>query len=112
MKSKLEIYLDKEFDKLEIRLHIYHFIEDVLPFNGITVVTETENITWKVIFNFIRACNQYDTYKRNRATELIKNFKMDYEIYGVAICNKRDTFNRQRGRVISKGRLLKHIKEK
>jgi hypothetical protein len=32
-------------------------------------------------------------------------------IYGVTICDRRDTFNRQRGRIIAKGRLLKHLKE-
>ncbi len=44
------------------------------------------------------------------ATRFIQGLKGTH-IYGVAICDKRDQFNRQRGRIIAKGRLLSHLQD-
>lgn len=116
MKSKLEAYLDKEFEMLKIKPHIYHFIDDIEPFNAITIAdskSKTEILTWKDMNEIIVSNAHLDNeiYEHDKATRLFLYLKQS-GIYGVAICNKRDTFNRQRGRIISKGRLLKHIKEK
>jgi hypothetical protein len=46
----------------------------------------------------------------NQASYLLRNLAHNRHIYGVAICDRRDQFNRQRGRIIAKGRLLKHLK--
>ena len=112
MKSKLEEDLDKEFEKLGMKLRVYHYTEPYLSFNAITVVTNDKNTDWISIAEDIQKSLKQITEKEfNHSTELLNEMvKRDY--YGIAICNKRDTFSRQRGRVISKGRLLKHIKEK
>ena len=112
MKSKDEIEVDNEFDKLGIKPRVYHFTKPIFTFNAITIVTNDKNKSWKSIAEDIRkSLEDISRYEFNQSTEfLIEMAIRDY--YGIAICNKRDTFNRQRGRTIAKGRLLKHIKKK
>ena len=112
MKSKLEEDLDKEFEKLNMKLRVYHYTEPYLSFNAITIVTNDNNTDWISIAEDIqKSLKQIREKEFNHSTELLHEMATkDY--YGVAICNKRDTFNRQRGRIIAKGRLLKILKEK
>ena len=134
MKSKPEIKLDEEFERLGIKPRIYHFTERVVSFNAITIVTQFD-ITWDRMWELVKEsvlgkrkqysektigeeeekptlhkADQSDTTSIfNRATRLLQNLAA-ISFYGVAICDKRDQFNRQRGRIIAKGRLLKHLK--
>jgi len=55
------------------------------------------------------AISQSSTAQYNKTTRLKK--LLQEECGGVAICDMRDGFNRERGRIIAKGRLLKHLKE-
>ena len=113
MKSKLEIDLDKEFYKVGIKLRIFHYTEDVRPFRAITMINinrelwEDTRRTLDILFHRERI----DAFVLYPAARLLRALRL-MNIYGVSICDKQDQFNRQRGRIIAKGRLLKHIKEK
>ena len=110
MKSKIEERLDREFAKFDMRPRVFHY-KDVVPFNTITVVT---NIGWKWndIAVFIRECSKSAfKHKHNHATYMLQELEKQ-DIVGIAICDHRDQFNRKLGRIIAKGRLLKHLKNK
>ncbi|MEA1997701.1 MAG: hypothetical protein U9N61_00035 [Euryarchaeota archaeon] len=110
MKKKDEQMADLGLKELGVKPHIYHFETKIFPFAGITIAENmfswcTMRITIDSIIN-----DALPAYPRGKATRL----RMELErrsTYGVAICDKRDQFNRQRGRTIAKGRLLKHLKQ-
>jgi len=113
MKTKIEKKLDAEFDKLGVKVWILHFTEDVAPFNGITIVDDCETSSWRnmrKILDIVFKSEYIWVGDCCLASRIIQGLRA-YHIYGVAICNKRDQFNRELGRVISRGKLLKHIKE-
>jgi len=111
MKLKIEKKLDEEFKKFGVKPRVYHFTKNVEPFNAITVA-DIQNLSWKDMFSMIDSCIWIAKFSLfNRATRLLIEAKDKYAIYGMAICDKRDQFNRERGRVIAKGRLLKYLKE-
>ena len=105
-----EIKVDKEFEKFGAKPRIFHF-RDNTPFGTITIATKNTNWNWNDILTIIRECgrNSYDYYLYFHATHLMHELATQ-KIYGVAICDKRSQFYRQKGRVIAKGRLLKHMK--
>lgn len=117
MKSKTEIKLDKEFERLKVKPHIYHFTKGVAPFVAITIAEDYQPAGSKRGWNSTRGAID-NVFKREYlwmqkccpATRFIQGLALMH-IYGVAVCDKRDQFNRQRGRIIAKGRLLKHLKE-
>jgi len=114
MKRKIEKKLDEEFDKLGGKMRIFHFTEDVAPFSGITLCNNWESSSWDSMRETLDIVFSRELLWMTYccpATRIIQGLRL-YHIYGVAICDKRDPFNRQRGRVIAKGRLLKHIKER
>lgn len=45
MKTKLEKKLDEELAKMDARPRVYHFTENVKPFNAVTIA-EIERGTW------------------------------------------------------------------
>ena len=115
----LEQIMDTEFEKMGVRPHVYHFTHDVEPFGAITIVDDCEvpvggskrarSSNRRAIDNVFEREYLW-MQKCCPATRFIQGLKLSH-IYGVAICDKRDQFNRQRGRIIAKGRLLKHLKE-
>jgi hypothetical protein len=70
------------------------------------------NREWQIIRGVLDLVFKYASrqYSKTPATCLIETAQ-DEGMYGIALCDIRDTFNRQRGRIIAKGRLLKHLKE-
>ena len=116
MKSKTEIKSDKEFEKLGVRPRVYHFTDGITPFTAITTAIAPKPPhrvrTWNEIEIIVKFDIEYTTthFRYDHASELIRRLKR-HDIKGVAICDKRDQFNRQRGRIIAKGRLLKHLKK-
>lgn len=111
MKSKTEIILDKELEKLGIRPRIYHFREHVVPFNAITVAVQTKKLDYKGIAGYMQEYRVYAArWTHNRATVFLREMTAN-GFPGVAICDEHDQFNRRRGRIIAKGRLLKFLKE-
>lgn len=108
MKSKIEQKLDTEFEKLKVTPRVFHFVKDILPFTALTIADE--RLTWfgaqsELTIAYSQTSKFFFSY-----TRLLDTLRKR-DIYGVAICDKRDQFNRQRGRIIAKGRLLKHLKE-
>lgn len=107
MKSKTEQKLDAEFERMGVRPRIYHFASFTPLFNAITIVdinvsskmSMQENLTSIFACEILWRAGRILSASRRRG------------IYGIAICDRRDQFNRQRGRTIAKGRLLKHLKE-
>jgi len=109
----LEQRVDAEFRLMGVTPRIYHFIHEYCPFTAITIVDalrSRENI--KMILDFF-------THNMDRdandmifpASGYLSKSLHENHIYGFALCSLEDQFNRQRGRIIAKGRLLKHIKE-
>ena len=114
MKTKLEKKLDEELAKMDVKSHVYHFTSDVRPFTGITIVDDCggSKRAWSNMRRAIDIVFEREYLYMQKccpATRFIQGLKLNH-IYGVGICDKRDQFNRQRGRVIAKGRLLKYLK--
>lgn len=110
MKSKTEIKLDKEFEKIGVKPRIYYFV-GMYPFGTVTVATDNPEHTWKDIMTYIgNGIGGGIVNEFGRATRLLHTLQDSYCLYGVAICNIRDQFNRKQGRIIAKGRLLKSLK--
>lgn len=109
MKKKDETLVDSRLEKIGIVPSIYHFDEDIGPFKAITIVDN--NKTWKDVRKSLEVILFFvlSTVPHEKATRLRKEL-CERGIYGVAICDGRDSFNRQRGRTIAKGRLWKHLK--
>jgi len=111
MKNKIEPKLNAALKELGIEARVYHFREDVEPFTAVTVVED--RLTW---LGVRRELDKYFHHPKRAewlflsATHLLVQLRRE-DIYGVAIYDKRDQFNRQRGRIIAKGRFLKHFKE-
>ena len=108
MKNKIEQKLDAEFKRMDVKPFIHHFI-NIPPFTAITVASFYSS--WKEIADYIHEESKSPLSFINQASYLLRGLAHNQHIYGVAICDRRDTFNRQRGRIIAKGRLLKHLKE-
>ena len=120
MKSKVEERLNAEFEKMGVRPHVYHFTEVVSPFTAITIVDNCEvpvggsKEAWSSKRRVIDTVFEREYLRMQMgcpATRFIHSLKLSH-IYGVAICDKRDQFNRQRGRIIAKGRLLCYLQGK
>lgn len=108
---KLEQKLDAEFERMEIKPKVFHFVNSIIQSVAITIVDE--RLTWlgaqrEIVKAHSDGASQHLFFFP--ATRLLDTLRKR-DIYGVAICDKRDNFNRQRGRIIAKGRLLKHLKE-
>ena len=110
MKNELEQKLDREFERLKVEPKIFHFVNTIIPSTTITIADE--RLTWFGAQRVIVKAHSDGASKHLfffPATQLLDTLRKQ-GIYGVAICDRRDTFNRQRGRIIAKGRLLKHLK--
>ena len=111
MRSKLEQKLDAEFYERGGKVFVYHFKLPLSPFNAVTIANlkaEPFELLEAVIYRAI--VRIAENHLKSPATQLFELLKKDY-LPGIAICDKCDQFNRQRGRIIAKGRLLKHLKE-
>ena len=119
MKSKLEQKIDKELADLGERPYIYHIRaygkgsqrKLLRVFNVVTIAdvrysptSDIEDIVGEIRENSI-CCLTIQP-----ATVMMRELRK-IEYYGVAICDRRDNFSRKRGRIIAKGRLLKHLED-
>lgn len=112
MKSKRksgEKELDKEFEKMGVKPRVYHF-KDIRRFGCVTIATEDTRYDWNDLVSFI--WKYTDETGFNPATNLLERLRAHKNIYGVAICDKRDQFNRREGRTKAKGKLLGYLKNK
>ena len=114
MKNKLEDKLDQGFARLNVNPYVHHFIHEYRPFTAITIVDaiwDRKNVA-RVLDFFI---NNMDTDANDMlfpASKYLSTSLRKNHIYGFALCSLQDQFNRQRGRIIAKGRLLKYLKQK
>ena len=108
----IEKQMDREFEKYGIKTRVCHF-RGIYPFNGVTVVMANAKLvySWEVIAAVIKQ-NAVDAKGFNPATHLLERLIKLYGLYGVAICDRRDTFSRQGGRCRAKRRLLRHLKKR
>ena len=111
MQNKDEKMADLGLKQLGVNPQIYHFTTDVKPFTAITIAANI--MAWatarraldEILHDIIPTC------PHEKATRLRLELAQQYLVYGVSICDTRDSFNRQRGRTIAKGRLLKRLKQ-
>jgi hypothetical protein len=108
MKNKLEQKLDAELGRMGVKIHTYHLRSHVWPFTGVTIIIADREWTYMTVKIMMQ--KEISMYTLNTATETKKNLNA-MGIYGVALCNIRDQYSKKRGRIIAKGRLLKHLKE-
>lgn len=108
IKTKTEKKIDDEFKRLGVRPHIFHFTKNVLPFRAITVA-DVQTQSWEEVFSMIKDCIQISENHINPATQLLLETKEKYAIYGIAVCDMRDSFSRQYGRNKAAGRLISHL---
>ena len=93
MKNKLENKIDEELAKINVRPRIFHYTEDVAQFTAVTIA-DTEGGTFTEVKDIL-AFHLVNINKLpyNKATNLRVGLER-YAIFGVAICDKRDQFNR------------------
>jgi hypothetical protein len=108
MKNKLEQKLDVEFGRMKKHVYVYHIpVQFISTIKSVTIATTAQSRDWCELRELVHH-SIYGGY--DMATRLLITLKEE-GLNGIAICDKRDQFNRQRGRIIAKGRLLKHLKE-
>ena len=116
MRTKLEARIDAEFMQMGMKPYVYHFNDHsrkeggnphrIWAFGGVTIATlnpDREEIETMVLDEQRDSSICYGT-----ATGVLSGLH-ERGIFGIAICDNRDQFSRKRGRIISKGRLLKYL---
>ena len=123
MKSKLESRIDAEFEHIGVKPYVYH-IRVLYPgrhrrllrlFEGITIATDSPQKASEVkltVFGLDDACALLYPEFVTAPSAWMQKELADRGFYGVAICNREDQYSRKRGRIIAKGRLLQHLKER
>lgn len=112
MKKKDEIKADMLLKQLRITPRIYHFEKHVGPFTAITIADD--RLSWAGVRRALNSalCHLEEVPSFFPSTQLLNRLHKHDDIYGIAVCDRRDRFNRQRGRTIAKGRLGKHLVRK
>lgn len=111
--------LDAELKRLGVEPRIYHFTTNCDPFRGMTIAVANLS-SWSDIREILDTIqytlNISDSMRKRlnmpiieRATRTLGTLRR-MNIYGVAICDPSDNFNRQEGRNKAKGRLVQHLK--
>lgn len=109
-KKKDEQKADFRLQQLGVTPRIYHFEMHVEPFTAISIAEDV--LTWAGVRRELDTIiyHHLPFYQHEKATRCREKLRKK-GIWGVAICEQRDTINRQRGRTIAKGRLWKHLKQ-
>lgn len=96
MKTKTEKKLDEEFEMLGAKPRIYHFGNHnnapLAIFTNITIALDPHKLflSWTEMHKILRGViDDVWLFNTNRATKMIYKLAY-YEIYGVAICDRRD----------------------
>ena len=113
MKNKLEQTLDVEFAHIGISPLIYHFRDNCGHYSAITIVdTQQSWIEVRLILDrMMPSWFSHLTYEGKLVPPNIyfRDFLHENDLFGYAFF--AFSFNRRLGRIIAKGRLLKHLKE-
>jgi hypothetical protein len=107
-RKKDERKADLGLKQLGVTLRIYHIRQYIWPFAGVTIVTADREGSFSAVKSMVQ--KEISMHTLNKATKTKKDLN-DLGIFGVAICDARDQYNKKRGRTIAKGRLLKHLKQ-
>ena len=107
MISKIEERLDKEFEKLGVKVRVFHYTKKVLPFRAVTIATADDKRNREEIYDIMMG-EVFSLFEPSRI--MIRRLE-SREIYGYAICSRDDQFNKLYGRNKAKGRLLQHLKK-
>jgi len=106
-----EEYLNAEFGLLGVEPHITHVkLSEDAYYTVVTIATpyhvEYKEVAKRLAVSLTDCClkgrNDYGSYLIDVFTE---------HRCGVALCHHLDQFNRKRGRIIAKGRLLKALRK-
>ena len=103
--------LDKEFEKMGVKLYIYHIssrsIISIL-FGGVTIVSterQRKYLLTKIVYDIDSECIGMDT----PATHMLETLAAR-GFPGASVCDIRDDFNRAHGRRDAKIRLIGYLK--
>ena len=125
MRSKLEDKTNKELAALGVQAYVYHVREygegsqrkRIRLFNAITIAHYKyipNQFVMKDVGDAIEALRwelaPYDHRDNIQPSTWMLDRLRGMGYYGIAICDSRDEFSRKRGRLISGGRLLEHLK--
>lgn len=117
MRTKLEARIDEGFTRNGFAPYVYHFNDHsrkeggnphrIWAFGGVTIATHNPDraAIERLVLEEQRNCG----ILYNAAKDVLAGLRKR-GIYGIAICDNRDQFSRKRGRIIAKGRLLKHLR--
>lgn len=109
--------LDEEFAKLGVKPYMYHFtkdIADIWPFKAITIVDSEKRSKmnyWSILSRALVDFRASGSKLTAAFLEFVGLQSDEGHYFGVAICSVKDNFDRRKGRIIAKGRLLKQLKE-
>ena len=103
--------LNHEFDKMGVKLYVYHFpakeICSIL-FGGVTIVSDKrhrKHVLVEMVYNIETECMSMAM----SAKYMLKTLD-DRGFPGASVCDRRDKFSRIRGRRNAKRRLISHLK--
>ena len=106
-RSRRERALDAKFERMGVKPCVYHFIKDIEPFNAVTIATEKHALSIiSGMLTYVRNSYVYSSYPP--ATVVFK-WLQNKGVYGIAICDKHDSFKKRTGRMKAKGRLMQHL---
>jgi len=106
-----EEYLDEEFRLMHVEPHITHLkLSEDSYYSVVTVATE-DRLPYIIISKTLNKiyAEGYRSKRRDLGAFLIDAFTECH--CGVALCHHKDQFNRERGRIIAKGRLFKLMRK-
>lgn len=105
-----EEYLTEEFRLLGVKPHITHLKQpDDCYYNVVTVATSTPHDYLRLSMVLSGCYLEGRVTKRSDLGTLILDRFAEFG-FGVALCHHLDQFSRERGRIISEGRLLKLLR--
>lgn len=103
--------LDKEFKKMGVRLYVYHIsarsIASIL-FGGVTIVSNKPHHK-HVLIDMVYGIDSDCINTIMPATHMIEALTA-LGFAGVAVCDRRDKYNRPHGRRDAKRRLISYLK--
>ncbi len=117
MTLSLENLTDARIAAMGVKVYVYHFNDHsykidgnphrIWAFGGVTIATQNPNRTTieGLVLEAQRTCGIFHNAAKDTLASLRKR-----GIYGISICDCRDQFSRKRGRIIAKGRFLKHLR--
>ena len=115
MKTRLESKTEHELADIDESVHIYHVRKNLEVFNGITIADNRHLSARQVKRDVGRAIDAMKVHltpysRRYRYPSIwVRVFLEELGYNGISICSSKDTFSKARGRLIAKGRLLKHL---